>query len=233
MTSSSLEDTPCCLPRWSHACGRCWHSISHCEPFSCIRPLPDWRSTSRSCSGKGRVRPPRPGAPTSQPCFEACSVQLPMSAAQSRFWRHEVLSERPGANNSLATLELTGYLDVGRFVAALRSLVSRHEILRTRFEVRAGQAVQVIEQAPAIRVSMVDYSNVADTETILGPLRRGSLTRPYDLAAPPLFECVLLRVRPRVHVLVFVIHHIISDGWAQHLLIEEWVTTYLQGRPPD
>lgn len=160
-------------------------------------------------------------------------MQLPMSAAQSRFWRHELLHERAGANNSLATLSLAGRLDIGRFVAALRSLVTRHEILRTRFEEQDGKAVQVIERAAAARVSIVDLSGVAALDGLVEGLRRSTLSRPFNLAEPPLFECLLLRTAPDRHVLLFVIHHIISDDRAQQLLIEEWVTTYLAGRPPD
>ena len=160
-------------------------------------------------------------------------MQLPMSAAQSRFWRHEVLAERTGANNSLATLALSGPLNVGRFVAALRSLVSRHEILRTHFEVQADQAVQVIERACAPRFCLVDLTGIGSPETIGDTLRQQALSRPFDLSEPPLFECLLLRTAPYTHVLLFVIHHIISDEWAQQLMIAEWVTTYLTGSPPE
>ena len=63
-------------------------------------------------------------------------VRFPMTAAQARFWRHEQLSESAGANNSLATMRLTGRLEVGKFASALRSLITRHEILRTRIRAK-------------------------------------------------------------------------------------------------
>ena len=45
--------------------------------------------------------------------------------------------------------------------------------------------------------------------------------RPFDLARGPLLRCLLTRLGEREHVLVIVLHHIISDGWSLAVLAEE------------
>jgi amino acid adenylation domain-containing protein len=156
-----------------------------------------------------------------------------MSTAQSRFWRQELLSEYAGANNSLSALLLTGDLDYQKFVVALRRLIRRHDILRTRFEEQSGSAVQIVEPSSALRIAWVDLCDVPGAEVLVTNIRASLLRRPFELSRPPLFDCVLVRTGPQTHVLLFVIHHIISDGWAQSLFIEELVSLYQCGKLPD
>ena len=156
-----------------------------------------------------------------------------MTAAQARFWRHEQLSELAGANNSLATMRLTGRLEVGRFASALRSLITRHEILRTRFEQSGDTAVQIVEPSGELRMALVDLRGLPDYREMLDKLRGELLRRPFDMGRPPLLDLVLVRLERDVHVLLFVVHHIISDGWSQSLLIRELVAAYQSDRPPE
>ncbi|MGA8499286.1 MAG: condensation domain-containing protein [Xanthobacteraceae bacterium] len=156
-----------------------------------------------------------------------------MTAAQARFWRHEQLSESAGANNSLATMRLTGRLEVGRFASALRSLITRHEILRTRFEQSGDTAVQIVEPSGELRMALVDLRGLPDYREMLDKLRGELLRRPFDMGRPPLLDLVLVRLERDVHVLLFVVHHIISDGWSQSLLIRELVAAYQSDRPPE
>jgi amino acid adenylation domain-containing protein len=60
------------------------------------------------------------------------------------------------------------------------------------------------------------------------------LRRPFDLAQGPVLRAALLRVSAAEHVVLFVVHHIASDGWSTDLLIRELATFYgaaLEGRP--
>ena len=45
--------------------------------------------------------------------------------------------------------------------------------------------------------------------------------RPFDLEQWPLLRATLLRLAPRDHVLVFVRHHVVADGWSTGVLLEE------------
>ncbi|HEV2735679.1 MAG TPA: amino acid adenylation domain-containing protein, partial [Longimicrobiaceae bacterium] len=50
--------------------------------------------------------------------------------------------------------------------------------------------------------------------------------RPFDLARGPLLRVVALRVGEREHVALFVLHHVVSDGWSTGLLVDEVSALY-------
>ncbi|MCP4660109.1 MAG: AMP-binding protein, partial [bacterium] len=58
--------------------------------------------------------------------------------------------------------------------------------------------------------------------------------RPFDLTRGPLLRVTLLRPAPAEHVMLFTIHHIVSDGWSMGVLIREVAALYgalAAGRP--
>ncbi|NVJ19573.1 condensation domain-containing protein, partial [Myxococcus sp. AM010] len=57
--------------------------------------------------------------------------------------------------------------------------------------------------------------------------------RPFNLEVGPLLRATLLREGEEAHVLVLVMHHIVSDGWSMGVLVRELVAlyeAYSQGR---
>src|SRR5207302_9803099 len=63
---------------------------------------------------------------------------------------------------------------------------------------------------------------------------RAEARRPFVLARGPLLRVTLLRLGAEDHVLVVVLHHIVSDGWSTGVLIEELTrlyTAFAEGRP--
>ena len=50
--------------------------------------------------------------------------------------------------------------------------------------------------------------------------------RPFDLATGPLLRVQLLRLGEEDHVVLFTMHHIISDGWSLGVLVKEVATLY-------
>ncbi|NMO23696.1 condensation domain-containing protein, partial [Pyxidicoccus fallax] len=57
--------------------------------------------------------------------------------------------------------------------------------------------------------------------------------RPFDLERGPLLRTALVKVSEQEHVLVLVMHHIVSDGWSMGILVKEVVglyEAYAQGR---
>ena len=52
---------------------------------------------------------------------------------------------------------------------------------------------------------------------------------PFDLAKGPLIRAQLLRLDRDNHILLFTMHHIVSDGWSLGVLIEELVPLYRAG----
>src|SRR5260370_19691652 len=63
---------------------------------------------------------------------------------------------------------------------------------------------------------------------------REEAERPFDLTRPPLFRARLLRLSENEHVLLLVLHHIVTDAWSFGVLFKELAATYeafAAGRP--
>jgi hypothetical protein len=108
--------------------------------------------------------------------------------------------------------------------------------LRTRFEVVDGTPVQVIGEAGLFRVDREDLGGVADEERAESARRwtKAYVRRPFDLARDDLLRAAVLRLSAEEHLAVVVMHHIVSDGWSQGVLIRELEALYAalsQGRP--
>ena len=73
----------------------------------------------------------------------------PLSFAQQRLWLIDQLEPGNPAYNLPAAVRLSGELSVDLLAQIFAEVVRRHEALRTTFEPRAGEPVQVI--APTLR----------------------------------------------------------------------------------
>ncbi|MGF6351683.1 amino acid adenylation domain-containing protein [Variovorax sp. W2I14] len=153
------------------------------------------------------------------------SRPLPLSPAQQRLWfiagvdaQASVAYHIPGA------LRLRGALDRMALRAALDLVVARHEALRTRFVAVDGQPWQHIDPpcAFALREQDAGGSDTAQIEALC----REAAAEPFDLAAGPPIRGLLLRVADNDHVLLVVMHHIVSDGWSLSVLMREVATAY-------
>ncbi|MEZ0071311.1 amino acid adenylation domain-containing protein [Planotetraspora sp. GP83] len=83
---------------------------------------------------------------------------LPLSAAQRRLWFLDDLTSGGTGYNTGVGLRLSGPLDLGALGAALRSLVDRHESLRTTFGTVDGHGVQIVAPLGELPLRVVDLS---------------------------------------------------------------------------
>jgi amino acid adenylation domain-containing protein len=162
---------------------------------------------------------------------------LPLSFAQERLWLVDQLDPGGAAYNVAVALRLRGALDAGALAAALSEVARRHEVLRTVFRVGdGGRPEQVVGEAGPVRLPLVDLSAVdaAGREPLARRLARAEAVRPFSLARGPLFRCTLLRLGDADAVMLFALHHIVSDEWSAGLLVREVSAlygAYLRGEP--
>ncbi|MGI5499875.1 non-ribosomal peptide synthase/polyketide synthase [Lentzea sp. CA-135723] len=149
---------------------------------------------------------------------------LPLSFAQQRLW---FLDEfEPGGVEYLtpSILRLRGPLDVGALETALTALVARHESLRTTFDTVDGHGVQVVHPPHRVEVPVLDV-----TEQELPRVLTRETTTPFDLRRGPLLRVLLARLGEDDHVLSLVLHHIVTDGWSNGVLLDELGACYEGG----
>jgi amino acid adenylation domain-containing protein len=153
---------------------------------------------------------------------------LPLSSAQQRLWFLEQLGLSRHAYHLLEAIRLRGPLQVTALEQSLREVVRRHEVLRTTFTTVAGQPWQVIGPATYLPVLVVDLQGQAQPqqEAQLHALAQMEVQRPFDLAQGPLVRAILVRLSDEEHVLLLMMHHIVSDGWSHDVFWREVAMLY-------
>jgi amino acid adenylation domain-containing protein len=163
---------------------------------------------------------------------------LPLSFGQQRLWFLDQLEPGSAAYNMPSAVRLEGRLDLGALARSLGEIVRRHEALRTVFHLCAGDD----EPEQRILADLPDLLARADLGALHGQAREvevrrriaAAAGRPFDLSRGPLLRAVLFRLSDQEHVLLLVLHHIVSDGWSMGVLIQEMAALYdafSAGRP--
>ncbi|GAA2083757.1 hypothetical protein GCM10009801_44410 [Streptomyces albiaxialis] len=153
---------------------------------------------------------------------------LPLSFDQERLWFLSELAPGQPFYNVALGFRLTGALDLDQLRGALGALVERHGVLRTSFARVDGVPLQYVHPAAPVTLEVHEAADLAAAHETA----RGWLLTPFDLETGPLVRYRLLRLAPDEHVLVFVVHHIVADGWSMSLLCEELGTLYAGGELP-
>src|SRR5581483_10567322 len=151
-------------------------------------------------------------------------------------WFIHQLEPESAAYNIPLAVRLSGELNQAALEQSLGEVVRRHEVLRTRFEQRRRQAVQVIEAEAKVRLRLWELSALPAErrEAAAREVVRQESGRGFDLRRGPVVRAGLLRLGADEHVLVVVMHHIASDGWSAGVLIQEFsqlYEAYGEGRP--
>ncbi len=151
-------------------------------------------------------------------------VCFPASFAQQRLWFIDQLTPGRATYNLPGALRVRGKLDVEVLERALQEVARRHETLRTRFVAVGGEPQQVIEDQVNVQLPVLDLTGVAgeeEREAEAMRLAQEEARTPFNLKQAPLFRGKLLRLGALNHVLLFTMHHIISDAWSMGVLMEE------------
>ncbi|MBV1883197.1 MAG: amino acid adenylation domain-containing protein [Pseudomonadales bacterium] len=168
---------------------------------------------------------------------------LSLSYSQQRLWLLDQLDPGSAAYSMPVILRLEGELDVNVLQQVLASIVKRHEILRTRFDVVDGVAVQVIDPPSAnwplsvteLKLGLeLNDSPGAQRQDALRKLIQEEVAAPFDLLAGPVFRTRLIKLSDSSsssssadeYILLANMHHIVSDGWSMGVLVKEVSSLY-------
>ncbi|MFF9767190.1 amino acid adenylation domain-containing protein [Streptomyces sp. NPDC014636] len=158
--------------------------------------------------------------------------RVPLSFGQRRLWFLDQLEGPSATYNIPLALRLTGCVDIEALRLALTDTVVRHESLRTQFSAADGEAGQVVLPAGEIRL---DLPVTPAEEHTLDALLGAEAARTFDLACELPLRAALFSTGPQDHVLLVVMHHIVSDGWSTAPFLRDVATAYtarVEGRAP-
>lgn len=155
--------------------------------------------------------------------------RAPVTDQQARMLAAQPALPRPQVYNVPTRIRLTGPVDTDALRTALTELVRRHHSLRTRY-VQDGEGTwwqEVVDTAPP-PLRIVDYSRLPAERSAqrADQACRAAADEPFDLTRPTLPRLRLLRVAPDEWVLMFVVHHICTDGWSHGVLLAELAALY-------
>jgi amino acid adenylation domain-containing protein len=184
----------------------------------------------------------------------------PLSSAQGRFYVLQQLTPGSTAYNMASIHLLAGHVEKERFENTLEKLITRHESLRTSFEIANGEPVQKVHPAVDFEIGYYDISEIKvekeeqkaedrrqtteerrqrtddrgqttenRRDTYLSSVIRhlsSEFIRPFDLSRAPLLRLGLIKLEEEKHILMFDMHHIITDGVSLTIFLKEWMTLY-------
>ncbi len=161
--------------------------------------------------------------------------ELPLSYGQARLWFMDQMEPGSAAYNIPAAVRLMGRLDEHALQKSLNEIVRRHEVLRTSFPSSDGQPCQLIHEHGELRPEVIDLinSDEAEREQKLQEVLREEARTGFDLTSGPLIRAKLIKMVEDEHILIVVMHHIVSDGWSMDVMVREFThlyEAYSQGR---
>ena len=122
--------------------------------------------------------------------------------------------------NAPKVIKINGPFDAERCEAIFKSLIERHETLRTSFEVVNGEPMQKIHEHVDFSMEILD-GTARPVESYIR-----SFAQSFDLQKPPLLRVWLVKSSEQEQWLMFDMHHIISDGVSLSILLNEFLELY-------
>lgn len=149
------------------------------------------------------------------------SMDYELSPMQQRmYFLHELDPE--GLNyNMLLVWKLEGILDRERLQNAYEKVLERHESLRTSFEVRKGKTVQLLHNKVEAVVKNITVESEDELEYVIKIFKQQFL-----LENAPLLHIGIVQMCDSENYLVLDIHHIISDGISNNIIMNDLMHYY-------
>jgi amino acid adenylation domain-containing protein/non-ribosomal peptide synthase protein (TIGR01720 family) len=155
------------------------------------------------------------------------AVTFPLTEAQEQLWILTQLgAESSRAYNESMTLSLRGALDVEALRRAWAMVVARHAALRTRFAPDGGHqrfAPPGPVDLPLVELAAAPGDRQARIAAWIGEEARQVFD---DLSGSPLYRARLLAVEEGWHLLVLTLHHLVTDGYSNGVVLRELEELY-------
>ena len=153
---------------------------------------------------------------------------IPLSFSQRRLWFLQKLDPNLTAYNIPATFRIEGDLNVSALEKALREIVNRHEVLRTRIVEIDGQPLQQIISPLTATLPVIDLGclPVDQAGAEVQRLLADDAHQPYNLQEAPLMRAKLVRLSNDEHVLILNFHHVVCDGSSLTIFYQELAALY-------
>jgi iturin family lipopeptide synthetase A len=174
-----------------------------------------------------------------------------LSSAQKRLFILQQMQENSIAYNESQVVFQEIAVDIGTLEKTFKTLIQRHESLRTSFLLVGGEPVQEVHKEVEFEIQLYDIPGV-EAEFKVEEVA-SSFIRPFDLSRAPLLRVGLIKlpntptalgshprrdtynskeVKENRYILMVDLHHIITDGNSNQILLQEFKEIYSGNRLP-
>lgn len=160
---------------------------------------------------------------TGHPEISAYAPVAKLSFTQERLWFIDQL-EGSVRYHVPYCIRLKGYLDVVALEKAFAQLAERHHILRTVFRQDKDQVLQEVLKSVQPDFELHDATTATARE--FRRMKKAALDQPFHLSQTPPLRIRVYKTSDNEHVLLIVMHHIITDGWSYVVLVRELSALY-------
>lgn len=153
---------------------------------------------------------------------------FPVSFAQQRLLFLDQLEPGSAFYNIPLAISIKGDLNIDALEQTFAEIVRRHEALRTTFSIDESGPVQIVAKSLTLEMPVIDLTSLPESlrESEATRLAKEEAEQPFNLNSGPLVRARLLAIGPQDYVLLFTIHHIVSDGWSMGVLFRELGAIY-------
>jgi len=144
----------------------------------------------------------------------------PASSAQKRIYYSSKVAGDVTTYNMPGSLILSEIPDIQKLEKCFNKIIEKHETLRTYFDIAQGEVVQKIKDKINFKIDFAEEICTDKYSTCT------NFVKPFDLSKAPLLRAKLVKLEKNQALLLFDMHHIISDGTSMQILINELCKLY-------
>jgi len=162
--------------------------------------------------------------------FSGPDIELvaPATESQTEIWASCIIGDADAscAFNECFSLELTGTLNHEAMQMALQEVVNMHQALRMTFSADGASICVAKSVTLAFDYQDISTKSKHQQEKFIADYNQKNVTVPFDLVNGPLFRVQLFKLNDNGHLLTFVAHHIVCDGWSIGIMMQDLSKLY-------
>ncbi|WP_199609984.1 MupA/Atu3671 family FMN-dependent luciferase-like monooxygenase [Flocculibacter collagenilyticus] len=146
----------------------------------------------------------------------------PLSFSQQRLWLIEQLDGSHSQYNLPAAFAFEGQFDVNAANAAMNQILSRHQVLQSKFSSSQGVVSQTVSNTHTFTFS----EHHVDDQQQAKQLLLAHTQTAFNIAEDLLINGCVAFTSPTSGMMAINMHHIVTDGWSIGVLVKEFVALY-------
>ncbi|PJD95577.1 MAG: hypothetical protein CK426_02500 [Legionella sp.] len=149
-------------------------------------------------------------------------INIPLSYGQERLWYLQHAEKNLPISNIPIVIEIKGELHISALEESVRTIVKRHEILRTTYAMVNHQLTQQIAEDYAVHIPVEQVADPVELKRLL----QTEANQSFDLTKDLMIRMKVFVLNPAECILMVTQHHIASDAWSLNILMQELSLLY-------